>query len=105
MNTCGGSIISSLTVNVVATGLNEPGKDKAILVFPNPVKGMVHLVSDRMVNCDVNVTNSQGSTVITLHNVNLTRKYKLDVSSLQPGNYFIIVTSADTREVVKMTVQ
>ena len=105
INSCGNSSNSSLTVNVVTVGLNDLNKNKALLVFPNPVKGTVNLISDIIEKGEVNVVNSLGSSVITLHNVNLTKGYKLDVSKLQSGVYFITVSSGNSNEVVKITVQ
>jgi uncharacterized repeat protein (TIGR01451 family) len=72
--------------NVIAID-NSGSSIEAVLVFPNPTKGILTLVKQDEIIGDISITDATGKVVMT-SNVN-TKLYTLDVSHLPAGIYFI----------------
>ena len=108
VNSCGVSSFSTnFTVAVAAggVGVQEHGGSKLISIFPNPASGSVTVIPVRTMNADIRIYNSLGSEVVSQPDVNLTGSYRMDISSLQAGIYFIRISSQDVRQTLKLVVQ
>ncbi len=95
-NTCG-TATSSYSVSVTA-GRSENGSVVAegtesndIAVFPNPTSGIVTVQIPGTGSSDINVTDMSGKVVV-MQNTS-TNKADLDLSSLSPGVYQIVVNN------------
>ena len=108
INTCGaGSYTSDYTVAVASwhVGINEKGNNSLVSVFPNPAHGMLTLIPVRTMNADIMIYNALGSEILSKSNVMLNGNYKMDISSLPAGLYFIRVSSQETQQTVKLVVE
>ena len=107
VNSCGSSASStSFEVTVLPpVGIIEPAKDQLVSIYPNPARGFVNLVPARNVKAEIKIINYLGSAVISLQGVNLNSVYKLDVSGLTPGVYFIIITENGIQQITKLIVE
>ena len=105
INSCGESGVSSLNVDVVAVGMPEASDQKLISIYPNPAKGFLNIVPIRTYIADIQVTNYLGTSVISLKGVTLTSNYKLDISKLSSGIYFITTTVNGTQQITKIVVE
>lgn len=75
-------------------GLNENTLAKNIKIFPNPVTEKLFI--EGISEGNVKVINLVGEMMIEKNNAN-----SIDVSSLNPGIYFLQITSGNTQSVVK----
>lgn len=72
--------------NVIAID-NSFSSNEAVLVFPNPTKGILTLVKQDEIIGNISITDATGKVVMT-SNVN-TKLYTLELSHLPAGIYFI----------------
>ena len=107
VNTCGSSA-NSTSFNVDVQPYNSIANTtnpKIISVYPNPAKGYINIVPVRNMKADIKLMNSIGTMVIDLKDVSLNGNYKLNISSLDPGVYFIHVTGENVQQVQKIVVE
>ncbi|MEI6899919.1 MAG: Omp28-related outer membrane protein [Bacteroidota bacterium] len=107
VNSCGSSANSiSFDVTVLpATGISVNSIDKIISVYPNPAKEILNIVSIKNVKVAIRVLNVAGTSVIDLQNVSIDGTYKLNISSLTPGVYYLHFTGSDLQQVQKIVVE
>lgn len=107
VNSCGdGSFSNILTVTVDNTvGIPEASRQKVLSIYPNPAKDNLNIISGKNIQVDVQMFNSLGSVVISKQKVNITGAYKLDISQLNPGVYFIRITGSEIQDIQKVIIQ
>jgi hypothetical protein len=107
VNSCGGGTFSNELTIIVdnLVGISQISGQKVLNIYPNPAKNNLNIVSGKKILADVQMFNSLGSVVISKGNVNITGSYKLDISQLNPGVYFIRITGSDLQEIQKVIVQ
>ena len=91
---------STNTLEILLTGSDELYSE-SINVFPNPASDVVYLKSDESIT-SVKVFNYTGQVVMNKSIDN--RSYKLDVSQLQDGIYFLIMEIGEksvSRQIIK----
>jgi hypothetical protein len=104
-NSCGESAISSLTVDVVAVGIKEVSNKKLVSIYPNPAKDVINLVSGKSMTADILMANTVGVTIIDLKDVSLDGIYRLDISKITPGIYFITIKDKENKQISKIIVE
>jgi hypothetical protein len=107
VNSCGGGSFSdSLIITVDNTvGIPEASGQKAVSICPNPAKDNLNIISGKKLQVDVQMFNSLGSVVINKQKVNISGTYKLDISQLNPGVYFIRITGKEIQEIQKVIIE
>jgi hypothetical protein len=107
VNTCGGGTFSNvLTITVDnLVGIQETANHKLLNIYPNPAKDKLNIISGKKLQVDLQMFNSLGSVVISKGKVNITGAYKLDISQLNPGVYFIRITGTELQEIQKVIIQ
>ncbi len=107
-NTCGSSSFTSdYTVAVAAghVGIQDKGISHLITIFPNPAHQQITLIPSRELLADITIYNTLGTEMMNLAHVSLNGNYKLDISSLKTGLYFIHINSQETQQIVKLVVE
>jgi PKD repeat protein len=107
VNTCGGGTFSNiLTITVDNTvGIQETSRQKVLNIYPNPAKDNLSIISAKKLQVDIQIFNSLGSVEISKQKVNIAGAYKLDISQLNPGVYFIRITGNEIQDIQKVIVQ
>ncbi len=107
VNSCGGGSFSNeLTITVDnAVGIPEASRQKVLNIYPNPAKDNLNIISGKKLQVDVQMFNSLGSVVISKQKMNISGTYKLDISQLNPGVYFIRITGNEIQEIQKVIIQ
>jgi len=107
VNSCGGGSFSNeLTITVDnADGIPEASRQKVLNIYPNPAKDNLNIISGKKLQVDVQMFNSLGSVVISKQKMNISGTYKLDISQLNPGVYFIRITGNEIQEIQKVIIQ
>jgi hypothetical protein len=108
VNSCGTSSFSTnFTVAVAAgsVGVQENDLSKLVSIFPNPARESVTLIAAKNITADIRIYNSLGSEMISKTDVNLSGNYRLDISALKTGVYFIRVSSHEMHHTLKLVVQ
>jgi len=107
VNSCGdGSFSNELTITVDnLVGIPETSKQKVLNIYPNPAKDNLNIISGKKLQVDVQMFNSLGSVVISKQKVNISGTYKLDISQLNPGVYFIRITGNELQQIQKVIIQ
>ncbi|SHE65498.1 Por secretion system C-terminal sorting domain-containing protein [Mariniphaga anaerophila] len=89
---------------VTTVGINENKIAETLVhLFPNPTKGLVTLELTEISESDVSVFNMRGKLVLSLPRVQ--SGYEIDLSSFEPGVYFVKGTHKRgtwTKQIVKM---
>jgi hypothetical protein len=104
VTTSAGCISTSALIKIDAvTGSNEVSQaGAAVKVQPNPVSGLLRIISDLEAIKDVSVLDLQGRVHMSQYGDN----HEIDLISLPSGTYFIVIRLEDgsltTRRVVKM---
>jgi hypothetical protein len=65
-----------------------------LLMYPNPTKDQVTLKWDKPEDVSIRVYDTQGKIVIYGKKVNLMNEFRIDLSSFNPGIYFVKLNSA-----------
>jgi PKD repeat protein len=107
VNTCGGGTFSDeypVTVDN-ATAIHEATGAKLVSIWPNPAKGSLNIVPARTMNAGIRILNSLGSVVMEKNDLVISGQYKLDVSQLSPGVYFLTITGNDLQQVLKVVIE
>lgn len=88
-------------VSVTTIGINEPGKNIAVSVYPNPTTGAVFLsLNENLSNVELEVTDLQGRT--------MTRKVFQELANTSiempetAGIYFLTITSEEVQNTIKL---
>jgi hypothetical protein len=107
VNSCGGGSFSNeLIITVDNTlGIPEASRQKVLNIYPNPAKDNLNIISGKKLQVDVQMFNSLGSIVISKQKANISGSYKLDISQLNPGVYFIRITGTEIQEIQKVIIQ
>ena len=107
VNTCGSSESStSFDVTVFPyTGISEPTKEKFVSIYPNPAKGTINLIPSGAYKVDIRIMNAVGNSILSIEDIHLSSSYKLDISGLAPGIYFITIADKVNRQVTKLIVE
>ena len=90
----------TITVDVI-TGIHNSRADR-IGLFPNPASEILNIASGYMIN-KVEIMNLMGQIVYNnqvVNNMNL----RVNVSNLQPGSYFVKVTTLEHIKTIKITI-
>jgi hypothetical protein len=75
---------------MVNVGTNQPEQDNSIKIFPNPAKNWMNIESEEEIR-SIHIYTLLGEEVLKLEIRNL--DYRIDVSRLQNGIYYVIVTT------------
>jgi PKD repeat protein len=108
VNTCGTSTFTTgYTVAVAAwhVGIGDKGQKGLVSVYPNPASSVVTLIPVRSMTVGIRILNSLGSEVMNLGTVVLNGNYKMDISGMKAGLYFISINSEDQRQTLKLVVE
>ncbi len=107
VNSCGGGSFSiEYPVTVYrGVGMNDPQETKPVIVTPNPASDIVTIIPSQPLTADITVINSVGKKVIEIHQANLGEGYKLGISKLLPGVYYIRVSNSDISQTMKLVVK
>lgn len=107
VNSCGGGSFSNeLSVAVDnSVGIVQHTNQKLVSIYPNPAKNSIFIVPARTLKADIKIINSLGSVVADQKSVTLDGLYKLDISQLNPGVYFISINGNDVQEMQKIVVE
>ncbi|MCX6284083.1 MAG: Omp28-related outer membrane protein [Bacteroidetes bacterium] len=107
VNTCGGGTFSNVTNIIVETavGIMEKGQARLVSIYPNPAKGDVKIIPFHAMKAGLKVSNSIGLTVLDLEGVSLDGEYKLDLTGLNPGLYFISINDNGNTQVLKLILE
>ncbi len=84
---CHSVIDSTICISDISL-TNESSSDKDIVIFPNPVKGILTIKSIGIKINSLKIINSKGKNIKIVNQESYT--YKIDVSSLLPGMYFLL---------------
>jgi hypothetical protein len=72
-------------------GTNQPGPDKTVRIYPNPANNLLNIEADEEIQ-EIQIYNPLGERVLKLEIGNL--EYRMDVSRLQSGIYYVMVETA-----------
>ena len=100
-NECESGSSDTVAVEYPAVGMNELGAGE-IRIFPNPASEIVNIQSDYTIQ-QVEVMNFIGQEVYTKSGMDA-KATKVNVTNLQPGVYFVKVTTDQGVRAVKITV-
>jgi hypothetical protein len=107
LNACGESSYSvSFAVSVAAggVGIDEKAAGALFTLSPNPATTAVTLMPARTMQAQIAIYSSLGATVRTTDAL-LSGPYRMELSGLKPGIYFIRVTGDNTQQTLKLVVQ
>lgn len=90
-------------IPVNTTGLNDFGGDRAVMLYPNPVKDQVRIQMQE--SAPVSLYDAQGRLIQVDQFESKQENYVLDVSALAPGIYFIKAGSPDKQSNFKFIKQ
>ncbi len=88
------------SIHALGTGTGSPDPGKEVLLSPNPVRDRLALDVD-LSPLSISIYSTEGHLVKFLDPLKTTH----DVSSLRPGNYFVIAVTAETthvRQILKL---
>ncbi|VAW21937.1 hypothetical protein MNBD_BACTEROID01-1911 [hydrothermal vent metagenome] len=105
-NNCSGSGRIMVTIYDGSTSPND--KDPMIKLFPNPTSGMVNILLEQVYGkYEVRVVSDNGSTVFSKKYIALSGKVMntLNLGSLSPGLYTVMVISGSGVNVDKLVIQ
>jgi hypothetical protein len=105
VNSCGNGPVASLTVDVVAVGIAEPTKEHFVSVYPNPARNIINLKPYKTLKADIQFVNYIGTTLIDLRETTISSTYKLDISGLKPGIYFIKINAEGGQQITKVVIE
>jgi len=88
---CSNTAVSNIVVTT-CTGLNEPGKENRISVYPNPSQGIFHINSSEIIS-GLTICNVLGA--ISYQEPTATSALNVDLSNLSKGIYVYHLTFAD----------
>lgn len=98
-NDCGSD---SITLQVMLLGIDGVNSEEAIVIYPNPSKGIVHVVNTNVEKIkQIALYNSLGS-LIEVRTSNLA---EWDLSGLNKGFYFMKIESSNHNSVQKIVIQ
>lgn len=91
------AIVTNTTKNAMVKeityeNVTKPGKANAIVVYPNPAKNRLNLVLDNELPAAITIVSSNGKQVLEDATV---KNGQVNISSLQPGIYFISIVQDD----------
>lgn len=99
-NGCSGTSVKTVTVNTCA-GLKNIAEDPAVLnVYPNPTTGEFNIVGARAERVDI--INNAGQLIKQVQ-LNAKNDYKVLISDLSPGIYFVIPEDQHFKQKVIVT--
>lgn len=107
VNSCGGGTFSAefqVTVEE-GVGIMEKNQSRLVTILPNPARDQVRIIPLHAMKAKLQVSNSLGSVVISKDELSLSGEYKLDISGLAPGLYFISVNEKGDNQVLKLIVE
>jgi hypothetical protein len=90
-------IVDDLSFNTT-TSVSELHYSNATKVFPNPSKGMIHLIGSNIKS--IEITNAIGETVLHENTTST-----IDITNLKSGIYFVKVNHSNETEIVKLLVE
>ena len=107
VNTCGGGTFSNeFPVTVYqGVGVNDPKEAKPVWLNPNPANDVVTITTSHSMIADVTIINSVGKQEINLNNVSLGNGYRLNISKLLPGIYYVHVSNQEISQTLKLVVK
>ena len=108
VNTCGGGTFSNeyqVLVEHYDVGISEKNQARLASIYPNPAKGQVNIIPLHAMKASLKISNSLGSVVLSKDETDLGREFKLDISGLTPGLYFISIYEKDNTQITKLIVE
>jgi len=107
INSCGEGVYSQdFPINVyLGVGINEPTETKMLQLVPNPANDVVTIIPSHNMIADVTIINSVGKQEINLSNISLDSGYKLNISRLLPGIYYVRVSNQEINQTLKLVVK
>lgn len=107
VNTCGGGSFSNeFPVTVYqGVGVNDPQETKPVSLMPNPANNLVTIIPSHSMTADVTIINSVGKQEINLNKAFLGTGYKLNISKLLPGIYYVRVSNSEINQTLKLVVK
>jgi len=107
VNTCGGGTFSNEFPVMVyqGVGVNEPQSAKVITLLPNPANDVVTIIPSHSMIADINIINSVGKQEISLSKAILGTSYKLNISKLLPGIYYVRISNQEINQTMKLVVK
>lgn len=107
VNSCGGGSFSNeFPVTVYqGVGVNDYKEAKPVWLNPNPANDVVTIIPSHSMIADVTIINSVGKQEINLSNVSLGSGYKLNISKLLPGIYYVHVSNQEISQTLKLVVK
>lgn len=110
VNSCGPGVYSDSLLVIVSNpvGIIDYGAFD-ISIIPNPNNGIfsLYISSDKKDNLEISLVNIQGKQVVRpwkLENT-ISNEYMMDLRSLNPGIYFIIVQNKESRSIKKLLIE
>jgi hypothetical protein len=108
-NTCGTGTQSTKNIVVkICSGISENTTETGISVYPNPAEGVLNIaISNGEKQIDLRLVDVSGQTVYkeSLENIPVEFTYKLDVSSLSRGVYFVELVNSKRFVIKKVILQ
>ncbi|MDD4603155.1 MAG: T9SS type A sorting domain-containing protein [Bacteroidales bacterium] len=106
VNSCGaGSYSVEFNVTVdVGVGIQEHNNMKLVTIYPNPAKSFITITPNHTIDANISIYNTLGVMVRTHENVTLSGNFKLDISTLKAGIYFIHLKSGEGQQIIKLVV-
>jgi PKD repeat protein len=107
VNSCGGGSFSNeFPVTVYqGVGVVDPKEAKPVWLNPNPASDVVTITPLHSMIADITIINSVGKQEINLSKVTLGTGYKLNISKLLPGIYYVRVSNSEINQTLKLVVK
>lgn len=103
------SVSKTNFIFVTTTGIEDYADDLKFELYPNPTKSELNLLlkSEAIVDCKCQIFNSIGAEVITYKFGRIQGEFvtKLDVNFLNPGIYFVKISSQNGQKVKRLIIQ
>jgi hypothetical protein len=85
-------------VAVSSSGVLQPGEQNSIQIYPNPANDLVRIVSQNQIG-EISLFSIRGELLLKKEHTN-ENEAELDVSTLKPGLYFLIINNKAHRLIV-----
>lgn len=107
VNTCGGGTFSNEFPVIVyqGVGVDDQKNVRPVWLNPNPASDVVTIIPSHSITADVTIINSVGKKELNLNKVYLGTGYKLDISQLLPGIYYVHVSNTEISQTLKLVVK
>jgi hypothetical protein len=81
-----------------------PGKNP-VGIYPNPARSTVNFTTQTAVRADIVLFNSLGSEMLRMPGQMIDKGYRLDVSGLKKGLYFLHLTGEALNQTLKLMIE